>query len=106
MYNLNTPIWQLTVGEFLELQERAIKQQTRHHEIDNKPKRLEKTLVYGISGLAELLSCSKGTAQKIKNSGTIDKAVSQCGKKIVIDADLALELIRKDDGKITNRRNS
>lgn len=92
--NLNTPLWQLTVGEFLELQKREspIKQEP----VENKPGR---TFVYGISGLADLLKCSNATAQKVKNSGIIDKATSQFGRKIAIDADLALELIQKSKVK-------
>lgn len=94
MINLNTPLWQLTVGEFLELQKREsfIKQEPAA----NKSVR---TFVYGISGLADLLKCSKTTAQKVKNSGIIDKATSQFGRKIAIDADLALELIQKARNK-------
>ena len=32
------------------------------------------------------------TANKIKKSGKIDKAITQVGRKIVVDAELALEL--------------
>lgn len=89
MYNLNTPIWQLTVGEFLELQERFSPAKEAE---DKNPEQEGKKLVYGIKGLAELLSCSTTTAQKIKNSGSIDKAITQFGRKIIIDAELALKL--------------
>lgn len=87
MYNLNTPLWQLTVGEFIELQQ-------RYRPADPQPRTEApgKNLVYGIEGIAGLFSCSKTTAQKIKNSGTIDKAVTQIGNKIIVDADLALKL--------------
>lgn len=54
-----------------------------------------KVYVYGYSGLCELLNCSKPTAWRILRSGVIKKAVSQAGRKIVIDRDLALELLRK-----------
>lgn len=92
--NLNTPLWQLTVGEFLELQKREspIKQ-------GSVTCKQERTFVYGISGLAGLLKCSNATAQKVKNSGIIDKATSQFGRKIAIDANLALELIQKSKVK-------
>jgi len=93
MYDLNTPIWQLTVGEFIELQQR-IYPKTQSEE--KKPER--KRLVYGIKGLAKLLSCSTTTAQRIKNEGVIDKAITQFGRKIIIDADMALKLI-KDPGQ-------
>lgn len=63
-----------------------------------KPKEYPKTsdnkrYVYGLQGLANLLNCSKVTASRIKQSGKIDKAISQYGKTIVIDADLAVELL-------------
>lgn len=93
MYNLNTPIWQLTVGEFLELQQRVMEKEVgeQHHSV----KRPEKELVYGLKGIAKLLGCSTTTAQTIKNSGVIDKAITQVGRKIVTDAELALKLINE-----------
>lgn len=90
MYNLNTPIWQLTVGEFLELAEKNQVKVAKKTTTDSFPK---KNLIYGIKGLAKLLECSTTTAQKIKNSGVIDKAISQFGRKLIIDADLVLKLM-------------
>lgn len=60
---------------------------------DNTPK--EKRLVYGIAGIARLLNCSMTTANRIKASGKINRAISQCGRIITIDAELALELMKK-----------
>src|SRR5690554_7325142 len=54
-----------------------------------------KRLVYGIKGIAELFGCSISTAQRIKDSGKIKKALTQVGRKIVVDADKALELYKK-----------
>lgn len=54
----------------------------------------KKHYVYGIKGLAKLLGASSSTAQRIKSSGVLDAAISQNGKIIVIDADLALDLLR------------
>lgn len=95
--NLNTPLWQLTVGEFMDLQEKYRKAETIE---DRSKKDADASFVYGITGLADLLNCSKATAQKIKNSGVIDKAVCQFGRKITINADLALELIQKSRVKL------
>ena len=41
------------------------------------------------------------TANRIKRSGVIDAAITQVGRKIVVDADLALELAAnaKKNGK-------
>ena len=49
-------------------------------------------LVYGIKGIADTFGCSIPTANRIKRSGVIDDAITQVGRKIVVDADLALEL--------------
>ncbi|MGI6231628.1 MAG: DUF3853 family protein [Prevotella sp.] len=57
-----------------------------------KPKRL----VYGIHGIAEIFGCSIPTANRIKASGIIDDAISQVGRKIVVDADLALQLVAEN----------
>ncbi len=84
--DLNKPLWQLTVGEFLELVNTG-----QTISIDNTPK--EKRLVFGIAGIAQLFNCSMTTANRIKASGKIDKAISQCGRMITVDADLALELL-------------
>jgi hypothetical protein len=88
MVDKATPIWQLTVGEFMEIQEQMSKPQTVI-----TPQ--EKKYVYGITGIAELFSCSKTTANAIKQSGKIDRAIVQVGRKIAIDAELALSLVGK-----------
>ena len=83
----NTPVWQLTVGEILDLLE------------SYKPKveivQQEKKYEHGIDGLARIFGCSKKTAWMIKNSGRIDKAITQIGRTIVIDIELALNLANR-----------
>ena len=59
-----------------------------HSTDDEKPRHL----VYGIKGIADTFGCSIPTANRIKRSGIIDGAITQVGRKIIIDADLALEL--------------
>ena len=88
MVDKATPIWQLTVGEFMEIQELVAKP----HSAVTPP---EKKYVYGITGIAELFSCSKTTANSIKQSGKIDKAIIQIGRKIAVDAELAMSLVSK-----------
>ena len=56
--------------------------------------KVKKHYVYGLQGLCDLLGCSTATASRIKRSGVIDAAISQVGKIIVVDADLALDLIK------------
>ena len=52
----------------------------------------ERCLVYGIAGIAQIFNCSIATANRIKKSGKINKAISQRGRLIVVDANKALEL--------------
>lgn len=47
---------------------------------------------YGIRGIAKIFGCSIPTANRIKKSGRIDRAITQVGRKIIIDAELALQL--------------
>lgn len=54
----------------------------------------DKKYVYGLNGLAKLLGCGRTKAQEIKNSGKIDEAIYQAGRKIVIDSEKALELLQ------------
>ena len=58
----------------------------------------KKNLKYGLVGIMEIFGCSKSTAYRLKKSGKIDKAISQYEKTIIIDADLALELLRPKRG--------
>ncbi len=53
---------------------------------------------YGIEGIARIFGCSVPTANRIKKSGIIDKAITQIGRKIVVDADLALALAKESGG--------
>lgn len=55
-------------------------------------------LVYGLRGIQQLFGVSHKTAQAYKD-GLIKEAVRQHGRKIVIDADYALELFNKRSTK-------
>ena len=88
------PLWQMTGDEFLFLQ-----QNTGQKEIQSSPLvDNSKKYVYGLKGLKTLFNCSIATANRIKASGRIDKAISQVGRKVIIDADLALELASRKNG--------
>ena len=82
----NTPIWQLTVGQFRQLLAESKQTPVQAPQ--------EPRYVYGLEGLAQLLGCSKRTAQNIKASGKIDKAIYQEGRTIIIDRKLAIELLK------------
>lgn len=83
----DTRIIDLTVGQLKDI---LGQQQTVV--VDNSPQ--EKRLVYGIAGIAQLFNCSMTTANRIKSSGKIDRAISQYGRMITVDAELALELMK------------
>lgn len=60
----------------------------------------KRRLVYGLAGLSQLLGCSISTAARIKKSGVLAPAIHQTGKIIVVDADLALDLMRLKTRKL------
>lgn len=95
---LKLPLWQYTGEQFLELLDSHLVKTATVTESIIPPQNVATTakrwLVYGIKGLCELLQCSKATAHRIKNSGIIREAITQSGRKIVIDAQLALDLIQ------------
>ena len=87
--DLEKPLWQLTTGEFLELIGKT------PTVVENFMSTKERRFDYGIGGIARIFNCSMATANRIKQSGTISKAISQHGRMIVIDAELALDLMKK-----------
>ena len=60
----------------------------------------QKRYVQGYQGIASLFGCSKSTAQRIKKSGIIDEAITQVNRKILVDADLALQLVKESEYKV------
>lgn len=92
---LDKPLFQLTLGEFIEAMNGMKSMEPAVEE--KKPTQVSvgndgKKYVYGINGIAQLFGCSKPTANRIKRSGKIDGAITQIGRKIIVDADKALEL--------------
>lgn len=99
----------LTVEQFFGLQQELfisqqeiIKNETQKLLADflemNLNSTTTKTYVYGLKGLAKLLSVSKSKAARIKASGDLDEAIEQNGNMIRIDAKLADKLYyRKDE---------
>ena len=77
-----TPIWKLTVEEFLEIA---------------KVLNAEKKYEYGLKGIAKMLGCSLSKASEIKSSGILDEAIIQNGNIIIVDKDKALQLFGKNE---------
>ena len=91
------PIWQMTGREFLHLQESVSSKEKRLQDLEEQAITTKK-YVYGLAGIAKLFGCSIPTANRIKQSGKIDRAITQIGRKIIVDAELALELAGRKNG--------
>ncbi len=86
---------QMTVEEYLEREAQKTQQQ--------EPAK-SRNLVYGLKGIQQLFDCKTTTAWRIKNSEWIKPAITQVGRKIVVDADLALELAHENTERITYKK--
>ena len=84
---LDKPIWQLSGREFAALMRSTLMEMETGKEEEPK-----KRFVFGLDGICDLFGCSKSTAERIKKSGIIDAAITQVKRKIVVDAELALQL--------------
>jgi hypothetical protein len=102
MRDLNTPVWQLTAGELIGFISDCMRPQQEQRP-ENSTLDDGYGYVYGISGIAELLRCSKTMIHAYRKQGWIEPAIKQRGRKIVCDAPLALELFSKRTDK-RNRR--
>jgi len=92
---LSKPVWQMTGEEFIMLSRHAsVQTEAQPQPVTDTSRKY----VYGIPGIARLFGCSLPTANRIKKSGRIDKAITQIGRKIIVDAELALELAGKKTG--------
>ena len=81
----STPLFQLTVEQFLSLTQ------------INQEKLTAKKYEYGIKGIQKIFRCSKSKAFSLKKSGILNEAITQNGKYIVIDAEKAIELFNKSN---------
>ena len=92
----NLPLYSLTVAEFVELLDERISSAFKSGKaITTSP---SGNLVYGIRGIEKLFGVSHKTAQYYKDN-VIREAVMQNGRKIVVDADLALKLFNERRAK-------
>ena len=89
----NTPIWQLTVDQFKELLQSSQPEKSVNEDNNQMP---PKRYVHGVSGIRSLFNCSYPTAHKLKET-IIKPAVSQQGKVIIVDAELAIKLFQEHE---------
>ena len=90
---LNKPLFQATVSDLVEVF-KLCGCTGEHEVVSSGAPSVKKNYVYGLSGLSKLFGCSVSTAQRIKSSGILDSVIVQHGRLIVVDADLALELVK------------
>ena len=93
---LGKPVWQMTGEELLFLARHG--NMSTNGETAKASSKEEKRYVYGLAGIARLFGCSLPTANRIKQSGKINRAITQVSRKIIVDAELALELAGRKTG--------
>lgn len=94
----STPVAMLTVGQQKELIQGWVKEVLGVSNISTPQKETEKRYVYGIAGIASLFNVSYVTAFNLKN-GILKPAVFQQGRRIICDAEMAMELFKTQTGK-------
>lgn len=80
--------------EFFEMLKECFAEALFTSEENNGKVKVKKHYVYGLQGICDLFRCSKATASRIKESGVIDEAIHQVRNTIIVDADLALDLLK------------
>lgn len=88
----------MTAGEFIEMLEQHFGMPTRRGKYQSMPETPQKHMLYGIKGIEDFFGVSHRTAQYLKDHVICD-AVSQNGRIIVTDAELALQLFNQSKAK-------
>ena len=88
---LQKPIAMMTGEEFVFLLNKCLNKDA----VSNEQGKSVSGLYYGISGIAQVFGCSVPTANRIKKSGIIDEAITQIGRKIIINGPKAIALLQE-----------
>ena len=94
---LNKPLWQFTGKDHAYMMKHVLMESLS---VESTEPSSQKRYVQGYQGIASLFGCSKSTAHRIKKSGIIDEAITQVNRKILVDADLALQLVKESGCKM------
>ena len=94
---LDKPLWQFTGKDHAYMMKHVLMESLS---VESTEPFSQKRYVQGYQGIATLFGCSKSTAQRIKKSGIIDEAITQVNRKILVDADLALQLVKESGYKV------
>lgn len=90
-------LFQMTGNEFLFLQKNI---NTINQPLSKDAPEIANKYVYGIQGIAKLFGCSISSANRIKKEGVIKDAIIQDGRKIIVNAEEALTLMKNHQLKI------
>lgn len=93
------PIGAMTIGD-LKLLMHEILETAAGQNATQRTTSSAKRYVYGIKGIEELFGCSHATAHHYKDH-VIKEAVTQNGRKIIVDVEYAIELFgrRNNNGQ-------
>lgn len=94
---LEKPLWQFSGKDHEFMLKHILMESFASAEVEPSSQR---RYVQGYQGIADLFGCSRSTAQRIKKSGIIDEAITQVNRKILVDADLALQLVKDSNYKV------
>ncbi len=97
---MDKPLWQFTGRDHAYMMKHILMESLS---VEDPKQSSKKRYVQGYQGIASLFGCSKSTAQRIKKSGIIDDAITQVNRKILVDADLALQLVKDSDYNVTKK---
>ena len=96
--NDNMPIGAMNIGELKALLVEILQDNLGNTTNRSNATAVPKRYVYGIKGIEELFGCSHATAQHYKDTILAD-AVTQNGRKIVVDVELAMQLFGQNKKK-------
>lgn len=89
-------VWQMTGEELAQLIKSEIGNGIQNPILTSETasKSIEQKYIYGLKGIAKLFGCSISSARRLKQSGKINDAIIQDGRKIIVDVDKALYLVK------------
>jgi hypothetical protein len=96
----NTRIIDLTAEQFIELlKEAGLGGKSTPQEIPSEPierySYMDKKYVFGYRGIADFFNCSKACIYNYIKDGWIKPAISQMGRKIICDTEVAMRLFKE-----------
>lgn len=90
----DTPLWQLSVGEFRTLCKEVLESQTKPAEISRFS---PEDLCYGYKEIAKFLKVGESTMYRWKRDRLLDKALIQYGRRVIAIKEELLKV--KENGK-------